>query len=62
MIRENNHRTLPLGVIQVKGTHIIKIMLRLEGETSSSMLMSTEWMLSSTPIEVEVMGWECAWK
>ena len=33
MIRENNHRSHPLGVIQVKKDSSNKIMLRSEGET-----------------------------
>ena len=42
MIRENNHRAHPLGVIQVKRTHPIKIMLRSEGETSDGVTMCLE--------------------
>ena len=42
MIRENNHRLHPLGVIQVKRTHQIKIMLRSEGETSDGVGMCLE--------------------
>ena len=34
MIRENNHRAHPLGVIQVKKDSSNEVMLRSEGETS----------------------------
>ena len=42
MIRENNHRTHPLVVVQVKRTHPIKIMLRSEGETSDGVRICLE--------------------
>ena len=42
MIRENNHRAHPLGVIQVKKDSSNKIMLRSEGETSDGVVMCLE--------------------
>ena len=43
MIRENNHKAHPLGVIQVKkDSSNKKIMLRSEGETSDGVGMCLE--------------------